>query len=544
MDTVIDEICRQNAELENDIDRCMKTPNDITRLKNVIISGIEFYKSIPRSNRLTPKYKRKYTGRGGDDEILDLSQRVLLYDQLILDESKYKSNYSNYCSYFIPISKRIVHDNRDITIPSNIEDIKKRSSELLSKLESHIVDRSVELKLHKIKWLLDFEQSNDTNKTNDLLEYLILKRKLKHEYGINTCLSSRTEHGGTLVFDTKISDGQRVRIIMGNNTCDIDSAVCAVVYANYLKRLYPADTVIPIYDIARDELSIRHDVIHVLQQCQVDYKSIVYKNELDLKSLCNQNTLNVVLVDHHVPVESDLDKCVVEIFDHRPKVRDDPPNVAVHIEQVASCATVLANYLLNLPQYEMPFLDAKLLYYAIITDTLNMSDTAGAKTDQDELIAKQLESKYDGLVGNAVFAEIEAIKKREANELSTMAMLIKDYKSTTNNVGISATSSIVMEDFIQRSDVTTDMDKFVSDNNLRALLVTFVELNGGNIIRQLLIYSADDKLREGIFSALDSTLGLIRQQCSIDNAIACNQLNPRYARKTILPLTQQYVSTL
>jgi len=119
-----------------------------------------------------------------------------------------------------------------------------------------------------------------------------------------------------------------VHAVIGNMTCDLDSAVCSIVYAYFLHCTNKLDSVhhVAVLNIPRADYGLHTDLQFVLKQCGLSDESVLtFRDDIDLKLLCRSGRLRLTLVDFHVlpPQDRTLDCCVVEVIDHRPRAQPD-----------------------------------------------------------------------------------------------------------------------------------------------------------------------------------------------------------------------------
>ena len=111
--------------------------------------------------------------------------------------------------------------------------------------------------------------------------------------------------------------------------------------------------------------------------------------------------LQVTLVDHNVPDEK-LRSHVIEIIDHHEDAEAiQCPRV---MEYVGSCATLVAERLLNNKDYEMTKEKATMLLSAILADTSNL-DAKRRTTDKDRSIALCLKDLVD-IDTNEIYSKV------------------------------------------------------------------------------------------------------------------------------------------
>jgi exopolyphosphatase len=143
------------------------------------------------------------------------------------------------------------------------------------------------------------------------------------------------------------AERRRVRLVMGNESADLDSVVCSVVYAHWLSLTHAAARtsvssprsavgtsaavapgavspvlICPVINVPRRDLPLRTDVKWMLDRVSIDLNHLVYIDDPDVVALALHSgslaDLDVVLVDHNVllPLWEGHASTVVEIIDH------------------------------------------------------------------------------------------------------------------------------------------------------------------------------------------------------------------------------------
>jgi len=180
---------------------------------------------------------------------------------------------------------------------------------------------------------------------------------------------------------------KEITLVLGNDSCDLDSAICSIVLAHFLSSK-SEKPVLPIFNIPKEDVPLRTEVVYCLGNDIIDY--IPTQSDLDLHSLTNHE---IVLVDHHKLRSSDecLKSYVKEIIDHRQL--DPSANLSsklnTKIELVGSCSTLVAEKLLQ-EGYEDEF-GLKLLRNTILVDTDNLSPKIKKVTPKDISIVEKIE---------------------------------------------------------------------------------------------------------------------------------------------------------
>jgi len=121
---------------------------------------------------------------------------------------------------------------------------------------------------------------------------------------------------------------QKIHIVLGNISCDLDSTVCALVYGYFQHSRHGSsvEVYVPVLNIRRADYSLRTDVTHILGRCGLgDSSLLTFRDDIDLHLLHSNGRLKLTLVDCHTLPQEDsvLDEALVEVIDHRPRARPD-----------------------------------------------------------------------------------------------------------------------------------------------------------------------------------------------------------------------------
>ncbi|XP_020292190.1 protein prune homolog [Pseudomyrmex gracilis] len=355
---------------------------------------------------------------------------------------------------------------------------------------------------------------------------------------------------------TQLSSYQTIRVILGNPTCDLDSAVCALVqglleYTEAKQREQNAVAVIPVMNIPEKEFHIKTEVVYSLKAHGVPLNLITFRDQINLQNVQNdaEKKLELILVDHHTLSNEDvvLKPSVVTIIDHRPL---DPAwswsNIPLTIETVGSCATLVAR---NVLQKHPDILDAQissLLRGPILIDTYNMSDKAGRATAVDIDVLNTLE-RLGGLTSNRTDTFIELMRaKTDISELTLEELMIKDLK-VVNNIPLVG-FSLLVENFLLRENARETIEKFTNDRNCTVTILIGQDLSSDCVFRDIAVFwsTSSSQLGSDMIEALTSctqpclNLDLIKEIRSENyNLYLYKQKNVKITRKQILPIVQK-----
>lgn len=351
---------------------------------------------------------------------------------------------------------------------------------------------------------------------------------------------------------------QKIHVVLGNTTCDLDSTVCALVYGFFQHSRHgsTAEQYVPVMNIRRADFSLRTDVTHVLGRCGLsDHSLLTFRDDIDLHFLHSTGRLNLTLVDCHVLPHDDgvLDAAVVEVVDHRPRARPDKKGVKTTIELVGSCCTLVTEILLE-AAFNIPEQLCEMLYSTIILDTVCLSESAGRKTPKDEVIVAKLQALRPSLDRHKIFDELLTIKHNDIANLTTLELLRRDVKVANSGTFSIAVSAIIteMQKFLCRKDLRSDLKSFASEKSAQALVLMFLHTvpNTDNIIRELVVYSTQRSLQQEICRVLcestDPPLSLQVMESSglQEHLTAFNQANVKASRKAVLPIIQNNLEKL
>jgi len=379
-------------------------------------------------------------------------------------------------------------------------------------------------------------------------------------------------------------------VVLGNESCDLDSAVSALVYGYYLQfnrgRTTPTSchnisyefepcynlcqnnvTVIPVLNISRADFPLRTEVTFLLNEYELLQNSLTFRDEIDLERLCYDKRLKLHLVDHNrLFNDPQFEDVVVDIVDHHKDER--PPTAAgttarclcnCRIEMVGSCCTLVAETIFR----ESPdFLTSDaaivpLLLGTILLDTVNLSEQAGRATPKDAEMVRRLHALRPHLDLNVIFGNLQNAKF-DVSMLATVDLLRKDMKSV-HGVSSSpslghfsvAVSSIAMhlEKFLRRVNVEQDMEDFAKKYEYSLIVLMGINTNiKGDVERQLGVYSTNTGQLDMITSCLHSiSLDLHPLKLpgvKLSNMVVFVQSNVKASRKQVLPALTEFLKSL
>ncbi|KAK9463969.1 uncharacterized protein V1516DRAFT_669161 [Lipomyces oligophaga] len=233
--------------------------------------------------------------------------------------------------------------------------------------------------------------------------------------------------------------GQKLLIVTGNESADLDSYTASLLCAYFLSRHAPSqrlqesvstsEKIVPLLNIAREEVSLRPELKYLLSTLGLNSDSVICKDELPSVS----TSADFVLVDHNKLLPELEDRFstarVVAILDHHADEGMYPKADPRIIEPVGSCTTLIVDYFsksgcLDLfsaaEQREIALLGIS----PIIVDTANLTSKA---LEKDKEAVRTLIGLLPACDCEDMFNKLMAAK-RDVDSFSLRDLMRKDYK--------------------------------------------------------------------------------------------------------------------
>ncbi|CAH1642812.1 unnamed protein product [Spodoptera littoralis] len=386
------------------------------------------------------------------------------------------------------------------------------------------------------------------------------------------------EYIGTTLTKLKTKQFSELTIVIGNESCDLDSAVSALVFANFLywqhnqmkckvctreyrdgSMDYKDELFLPVINVDRNDFPLKTEVAFLFREKGINASDLVFRDDYDLPELLKSTKSKVVLVDHHVLANRDkfLAEYVTEIIDHRPIDKTGwvyKPDTRTTIETVGSCCTLVAQRLKDLGALIAKDVDyfnaypvcSEMLHATIILDTVNFSKEVNKGTPHDEEILLFLESLLKP-------ADCKAEREKELNtlvtartdvsQLSAAQLLRKDVKIVGNVLVPSF--PILVKEFLSRPEALKAVSEALTQTNCDVALLLGMDLSEG-LKRDTAVFSTSKPQKAVLLSKFledfkSPSLGLSSEQ--LDNAMHCSyywQLNLSASRKQYIPALNQF----
>ncbi|XP_060558083.1 protein prune homolog 2-like [Ruditapes philippinarum] len=354
----------------------------------------------------------------------------------------------------------------------------------------------------------------------------------------------------------KASLGEReqtgyIHAVIGNEACDLDSAASAIIYAYYLhsKNADQNTVVIPVLNIAASQFRLRTETTYFFNKLNIPSDCLLFKDNVEFGRWQSEDRLKLTLVDHNVLTGTDVqyEDCVVQVIDHHVLERKSDDRVDVKLDFVGSCCTLVAEELLNDPDFELDDTVAQLLYGTILVDTINRSPEAGKITPRDEAVLSQLQCIIPNVKGDNLFEDIQAAKF-DISGLLNMEILEKDLKMVNGTAMTISMCSVTMEmmELLNRENFKKDLDEFCEKQSCDVIVImTLVNNDEGKPERQIAVYSKNRIFRDQISDTMDNSedidLGLEPLYPPFEDISVFTQNNVQASRKKVMPILKSFL---
>lgn len=114
-------------------------------------------------------------------------------------------------------------------------------------------------------------------------------------------------------------NGQKpLRIVLGNTSCDMDSAIGALCLAYLYSRQNADEVHVPVINCNRASFFTNIEIVKHLQQCQIPQEHLYFYDEFKAQFPDPNSVEEVALIDHNCldPTQNALDSKVTRVVDH------------------------------------------------------------------------------------------------------------------------------------------------------------------------------------------------------------------------------------
>nr|XP_026483119.1 exopolyphosphatase PRUNE1 [Vanessa tameamea] len=350
-----------------------------------------------------------------------------------------------------------------------------------------------------------------------------------------------------------------LNIVIGNESCDLDSAISSLVYASFLDWSYDKSSnendnsiFISMLDVDRCDFALKTEVAFCLKECGILESNLIFRDDVDLQELVTTYQTNVILVDHHVLSKrlQFLTPYVYDIIDHRPldktqwKYRD---GVRSFIVTVGSCCTLVTQRIQEHGLVGDTFFKeypvcADILHDVIILDTVNFSKEVNKATPLDEDSAVYLERMIqleDIQQGRQSKLDRLLRARSDVTSLTPSQLLRKDLKILEDIFVPSF--PILVKEFLQKPQAFEAVNEALTLRSCNLAVLLGMDLNEG-LKRDVAVISScperGDKLAKFLQEWSSPPLQLEPES---DQCLYFKQLNLAASRKQYMPALNEFL---
>ncbi|XP_070778338.1 exopolyphosphatase PRUNE1-like [Enoplosus armatus] len=355
---------------------------------------------------------------------------------------------------------------------------------------------------------------------------------------------------------TSFHGNKRVHVVLGSESCDLDSAMSSLAMGYFLSRtsssLSGSSLVLTVLNVPRSLFHLRTEVLLLLKEASVATETLVFRDEVDLARLHGDRKLALTLVDHNVLPSSDsgLEGAVVEVIDHHQLERTDSFSCPVTMETVASCTTLVTERILSRAPEILDRQLALLLYGVMVMDSVNLSPRVGKATVKDSQMVRLLQTQFPDLPHRGALHTSLNTSKFDLSGLSTEQILLKDMKMVAEGDARVAVSTVYMslDSFLRRKNLQQELCDFCHSHRVDAVVAMTISVNdqSDEPVRRLAVYSSSLQYRQEISHALlnAQSPALILSPVSnpYKDILAYHQGNTLASRRKLLPVLTHFLS--
>jgi exopolyphosphatase len=346
---------------------------------------------------------------------------------------------------------------------------------------------------------------------------------------------------------------KNLHLVLGNESCDLDSTVSALSLAFLIHSQNSTKNadylVIPVLNVEAKYFPLRTEICYLLKKYGIDPNILIFKDQIEYTKVLKGRKVKTSIVDHHVLSSNDkiLEKTVVQIFDHRTinsqEICQNKNIEKILITTVGSCATLIANEII---ESKVPILFnelCQLLYATIIYDTIGLDKECGKTFEEDMMIVQHLENILKPTESRKELFDVLWKIHNDTSSLSTKDLLYRDLK-VVKGVPMPGLPLLV-KDYLKRPDADVAITAFAKEFNNPSVVLIGIDASK-EVKRDVAIFSTDASFKESLTHILKNSkeiagcdLSLSEVATKNKNVVCFRQGNIKLTRKFILPLVDR-----
>nr|XP_060618155.1 protein prune homolog 2 isoform X2 [Anolis sagrei ordinatus] len=302
---------------------------------------------------------------------------------------------------------------------------------------------------------------------------------------------------------TKLSRSKyldKVHVVLGKKSCDLDSLISALTYAYYLEKVSPPNILcLPVLNITRKEFCYHTETKFILEELNIPESLHVFCDDIYLNQLNNEGKLSLTLLNSSALTSEDksLESAVVRVI--CPEAQCDG-----NVELVESTSSLVAKELLQKAPELITLQLAHLLRGSILSKVIAMD--LEKITEEQEQVLSSLEEKFPELLPREDIITVLQGAQLQADGLRIEEAMLKDLKEVSDGEIKVAVSTVYMnlEDCLLHRNITGDLKAFVDKYGFDVLVILARYLSEEEQEkRQIAVYSENMELGNQICCELE-----------------------------------------
>uniref|UniRef100_A0A673V0P3 Protein prune homolog 2 n=1 Tax=Suricata suricatta TaxID=37032 RepID=A0A673V0P3_SURSU len=335
---------------------------------------------------------------------------------------------------------------------------------------------------------------------------------------------------------------EKVHVVIGHKSCDLDSLISAFTYAYFLDKVSPPGVLcLPVLNIPRTEFSYFTETRFILEELNISESFHIFRDEINLHQLNDEGKLSITLIARNVLASEDqsLESAVVKVIN--PVAQNDGLEF-----QESSSALVVTEILREAPELVTEQL-AHLLRGSILFKWMTMESEK--ISEKQEEILSILEDKFPSLPPREDIINILQETQFSAQGLSIEQTMLKDLKELSDGeikVAIS-TVNMTFENCMFHSNISSDLKAFADKFGFDVLILLASYLTDEEQPRrQIAVYSQNLELCSQICCELEESqnpcLELEPFECGCDEILVYQQENPLVTCDQVVLLVKEVIN--
>ncbi|XP_058157616.1 protein prune homolog 2 isoform X1 [Dasypus novemcinctus] len=336
---------------------------------------------------------------------------------------------------------------------------------------------------------------------------------------------------------------EKVHVVIGHKSCDLDSLISAFTYAYFLDKVSPPGVLcLPVLNLPRTEFNYFTETRFILEELNISESFHIFRDDINLHQLNDEGKLSLTLVGSNVLASEDktLESAVVKVIN--PAEQSD-----VEFEfRESSSSLVLKEILQEAPELITEQL-AHLLRGSILFKWMTMESEK--ISEKQEEILSILEEKFPSLPPREDIINILQGTQFSAQSLSIEQKMLKDLKELSDGeikVAISSVS-MTLENCTFHRNIASDLKAFTEKYGFDVLiLLASYQSEEQQPRQQIAVYSENLELGSQVCCELEESqnpcLELEPFDCGCDEILVYQQENPSVTCDQVVLLVKEVMN--